>query len=203
MTAARTLGAVSATVAIAKLELRLTLADFNNPDSRRIDFLALITRESTGDILWNRDGSRFGGTETLDDGEIAYGPNEQPITRIRHNSATRVSFNDDAGEDIGAYFTTNARDLEVAFQTIDGFVAFSVQNNIAASGGNRVLFSIPNDLNTLLADIEVTDHFLVAVSPSLPCSMRYRQRSVLTLHPPPPPCRNGNHPAVWWQLPAP
>ena len=95
-----------------------------------------------------------------------------PTTRQLPASATPLpldlQINDDAGEDMGDYFTSNARDLEVAFQTIDGFVSFPVETNIVNSNANRVTFSIPADLNALLSDIAVRDHYIFAIT--LPAS---------------------------------
>ena len=112
--------------AIGKLEPYLTLADLQNTVHRCIDLLALLTRRSTDKVLYNRDRSRFGDTDTLDEGKSG---NDAPISRIRHTSATRLS------ERLG---TNNARELEIA---IDRQLTLPVQGNIAASRPGMQLLS--------------------------------------------------------------
>ena len=73
LTAAKTFPAFTAAPTLLQLEARLTLADFTRTAEYNLDALALITRASTGNVLWNADGSRFGGADVLDAGEIGLG----------------------------------------------------------------------------------------------------------------------------------
>ena len=126
--------------AIGKLEPYLTLADLQNTVHRCIDLLALLTRRSTDKVLYNRDRSRFGDTDTLDEGK---GGNDAPISRIRHTSATRLS------ERLG---TNNARELEIA---IDRQLTLPVQGNIAASRPGMQSICLTAELDTLQSAIVV------------------------------------------------
>ena len=163
----RAFGAFTSALDLLKLEPRLTLADFN-AGNLRVDALALITRRGTGSVLWNRAGSRFGGSDTLDDGEINIGNPDTPITRIRHTSATRLQLNDDGGITLSTYFGASGDGFEstIWFQTIDGVASFTTDGNIATPGpgGGYIWFAIPADVNALLADVAVTDHFIFAIT---------------------------------------
>ena len=165
VTAVATFGALTTTVTVGKLEPRLQLSDFQ-VGTFRVDALALITRQSTGTVLWNRAGSRFGGTETLDDGEFNFGDPDTPITRLQHTSTTQIRLNDDGGVNLRTYFDTGGDgfDSTIWIQTVDGVSSFPAQGNIAAGGGNWIRFLIPADFNTLLDDIQVTDHFIFAIT---------------------------------------
>ena len=167
LTADRAFGAFTSALDLLKLEPRLTLADFN-AGNLRVDALALITRRGTGSVLWNRAGSRFGGNDTLDDGEINIGNPDTPITRIRHTSATRLQLNDDGGITLSTYFGASGDGFEstIWFQTIDGVASFTTAGNIATPGpgGGYIWFAIPADVNALLADVAVTDHFIFAIT---------------------------------------
>ena len=91
----RPLARLTAALALSLQERRLTLADFTRTAEYNLDALVLITKSSAGTTLWNADGSRFGGTDVVDAGEIGLGPDNAPLTRIRNPSANRIQFNDD------------------------------------------------------------------------------------------------------------
>ena len=124
-------------------------------------------------MLWNADGSRFGGSDVLDAGEIGLGPDNAPLTRIRNPSANRIQFNDDSTTfSLSDYFIVDeGQDGLITFQTIDGVVSFEVNGNVAASpnpNARRITFETPNALDTLLADLAVGDHLIFAVELPVP-----------------------------------
>ena len=173
LTAGKTFPAFTAAPTLLQLEARLTLADFTRTDEYNLDALALITRASTGNVLWNADGSRFGGADVLDAGEIGLGVNNAPITRIRNPSANRIQFQDDnTAFSLSDYFIVDeGQDALITFQTIDGAVSFEVNGNIAASPSpnpRRITFETPAALDTLLASLAVTDSLIIAVELPVP-----------------------------------
>ena len=173
LTADKTFPAFTAALSLSKLERRLTLADFTRTVEYNLDALALITRASTGNVLWNADGSRFGGTDVLDAGELGLSPDNAPITRIRNPSANRLQFQDDnTAFSLSDYFIVDeGQDALITLQTIDGAVSFEVNGNVAASptpNARRITFETPAALDTLLASLAVTDSLLIAIELPVP-----------------------------------
>ena len=169
----KTFPAFTTALTLNKLERRLTLADFARTDEYNLDALALITRSATGNVLWNADGSRFGGADVLDAGEIGLGTDNAPLTRIRNPSANRIQFqDDDTAFSLSDYFIVDeGQDALITFQTIDGAVSFEVNGNVAASpspNARRITFETPTAIDTLLASLAVTDSLIIAVELPVP-----------------------------------
>ena len=124
-------------------------------------------------MLWNADGSRFGGTDVLEAGELGLSPDNAPLTRIRNPSANRIQFQDDnTAFSLSDYFIVDeGQDALITFQTIDGAVSFEVNGNVAASptpNARRITFETPAALDTLLASLAVTDSLLIAIELPVP-----------------------------------
>lgn len=162
ITAANTFATFAATTAaVSTQEPRLTLADFVPHAGYSIDALAVWERTESGVVLWNRAGSRFGGSDVLDAGEIGFATANVPITRLRNPSANRVQINTDDDSEIrlADFF---AIDSLITFQTIDGAATFP-NTELTSSGGRFAWFDTPTALDVLFAALAVGDSLLFAI----------------------------------------
>ena len=161
LTAAKTFPAFTAALTLGKLEPRLTLADFVPHAGYSIDALAVWERTESGVVLWNRAGSRFGGSDVLDAGEIGFSTGNVPITRLRNPSANRVQINTDDDSEIrlADYF---AIDSLITFQTVDGAATFP-NTELTSAGGRFAWFDSPTALDVLLAALAVGDSLIFAI----------------------------------------
>ena len=149
----------------------LALSDFNATDLELVA-LANITVGAPPEIYGTglfgvaTPGRPISGT--LNEGEIDIADVAEPVSRLRFRDSgsaaggQRISLNDDGGLDQNVYWGAggDGNDLTLYLQrdaTTDGLISFPIAGQIAASGGNYVIFDVPSEHQDFVAGVHEGD----------------------------------------------
>ena len=146
------------------------LADFDDAglevDAAALNVASADASPTPADFY--RDSDR-GGTDSPLDGDIGVGPGDTPISRIRRNTfdtTERLTLNDNATFDLGAYFNTggDGNDLTVWIQTVDDVAEMVVVETLNTFGGNFVQFGLSTANAAIIDAIQSGDRYIFAVT---------------------------------------
>ena len=139
----------------------LALSDWDR-DGLQVEFAALIEAAAPTDFY---AGSPRALRGSLLEGNVLLGVDNNPITRIRYQSAnSRIIFNDSSTIDLATFFGSGGagRDLTLHFQTTqDNAQEVTVATAESGSAAAAARFNLPQAIVDLLDGIVAGDRFII------------------------------------------